>query len=272
MFSTGHLLWIAISLILITGGLIYLRIRTPRFEEMLKICFILGIISEVVKIFSVANLLPVVDPVITSGAAGPAISYVPRGQYSPYIESSHLPFELCSLQMVFYAIIIWVDNPKWRKRFTSIIFVTGFIGGFMGIALSYITNDFVTVRDYFTSPRVWQYFLYHSMVVVVGIYAGFGKNSPVTFSDIKSVTAALISLDFISLYLNSVFSVPVFIDEKPAALLYRVNYFSSYVNPFNLVLTEKWQWILYLIIRFVSAFTLILLLFLLQKAVRKKEA
>ena len=39
----------------------------------------------------------------------------------------------------------------------------------------------------------------------------------------------------------------------------RINYFSSYVNPLGLVLTEKWQWIAYLAVRAVLALTLVIL-------------
>lgn len=44
---------------------------------------------------------------------------------------------------------------------------------------------------------------------------------------------------------------------------HRINFFSSYVNPLGLVLTEKWQWIVYLVVRLALAITLILLLYLL---------
>ena len=268
MFSTGHLIWIAISLILIAGGLIFLQKKAPQFEDLIRVCFALGLISEIVKIFSVAIILPVVDPVVS----GSSVSYIPAGQYSPYLESSHLPFELCSLQLVFYAIIIWSKSPKWKKRCTSLTFVCGSIGGMLGIVMAYIASEFSTVKEFFSSPRVWQYFLFHSMVVVVGIYAGFGKNSTISFRDIKGVYMALISLDIISLYLNSIFSEPVYIDTKPVGLLYRANFFSSYVNPIGLVLTEKWQWIAYLNVRMLIAMLSIFVLFALQHVVKKSTS
>ena len=81
----------------------------------------------------------------------------------------------------------------------------------------------------------------------------------------------LLSLDVVSLYLNSVFSEPLYVNAKPAGLLYRANFFSSYMNPIGLILTEKWQWIAYLLIRLALAMFLIFLLFLIQHAVRRPD-
>ncbi len=30
--------------------------------------------------------------------------------------ATDLPFELCSLQIPFYAIVLWSKDPKWKKR------------------------------------------------------------------------------------------------------------------------------------------------------------
>ena len=79
------------------------------------------------------------------------------------------------------------------------------------------------------------------------------------------------SLDFISFYLNSIFSEPVYTDTKPVGLLYRSNFFSSYVNPLGIILTQKWQWIVYLIIRMITAIVMITLLFLIQKIIRSRR-
>ncbi len=267
MFSVGHLLWITISLFLIVFGLIFCRIRSPRWEDLVKCCFWLGLLSELVKIFSVTEILPIVEPVLS----GASVSYKVSGTYSPYLENADLPFELCSLQIPFYALVIWCRDPKWKRRFTSLIFVTGIIGGTLGILLAYIAPEHPTVRDFFTSPRAWQYFLYHAMVVTAGINAGFRRDSTVSLRDLKGVLAALASLDIITLYLNSIFSEPVYVSAKPVGLLYRANFFSSYVNPIGLVLTEKWQWIVYLIVRLLIAVITILLLFLIQNIFQKMK-
>lgn len=64
MYSTGHLLWIGISLLLIVGGYAACCYIRPTIEKLLKACLCVGIISETIKIFSVTSIFPVVEPKI----------------------------------------------------------------------------------------------------------------------------------------------------------------------------------------------------------------
>ena len=89
----------------------------------------------------------------------------------------------------------------------------------------------------------------------------------------KITVLMLIALDLPTFYLNSVFSQAVYVEGAPVGVAYSTNFFSSYVNPLGLVLTEKWQWLVYLAIRAALAGALIaLMLWLssLKKASRKK--
>ncbi len=267
MFSAGHLIWIAISAVLIVTGTCLCSRKRPEINRILTICLIIGIVSEVVKILSVVRILPMVAPVLRMEAGTPVLEYAETGQYTPYFELAHLPLELCSLQIVFIALALWAKDEKWKLRFLSILYPTGVLGGIMGILLAYVTADYTTVQSYFASPRIWQFFRYHSMEVTLGLYAGLGRDKAFSFREFKFVIEALIILDILSIYLNSVFSQPVYVAQKPVGVQYRTNFFSSYVNPIGLVLTEKWQWILYLLIRAALAVSLITGLFLLQRVV-----
>ena len=271
MFSTGHLMWIAISIVLIICVVVFCLKKKPDMELMLKVCFAIGLCSETVKIFSVARILPMVAPVIEKTAEIQTINYTPTGQFSPYLEIAHLPLELCSLQMVFILAIFICKKDKWKRRYLTLINVTGTLGGTMGILFAYITADYHTMSEYFLSPRVWQFFLYHIMIVVLGLYIGFSGILKYSLLDIRDLLCALLSMDFLSFYLNSVLSQPVYVNEKPVGLIYRVNFFSSYMNPLGIVLTEKWQWILYLLIRFILALVLMFLLIAVQSLFIKQR-
>ena len=264
MFSTGHLMWIAISIVLIICVVVFCLKKKPDMELMLKVCFAIGLCSETVKIFSVARILPMVAPVIEKTAETQTINYTPTGQFSPYLELAHLPLELCSLQMMFILAVLLSKKDIWKRRYLVLINVTGTLGGIMGILFAYVTADYHTVSEYFLSPRVWQFFLYHIMVVVLGLYIGFSGIIKYSWRDIRSLFCALLSMDFLTFYLNSILSQPVYVDEKPAGLVYRANFFSSYVNPLGIVLTEKWQWILYLLIRTILVLVLTCLLIFIQ--------
>lgn len=264
MFSTGHLIWIAISFVCITCTSVLCVKKKPDLDRMLKICFVLGLCSETVKIFSVARILPMVAPIIEKTADIQTINYTPTGQYSPYLEIAHMPFELCSLQMIFVMAVLICKTDKWKRRYLALINITGTLGGIMGILFAYVTVDYHTVQEYFLSPRVWQFFLYHSMVVILGLYIGFSGLFEYTKKDFRGVICALFSMDFLTFYLNSLLSQPVYVNEKPVGLVYRVNFFSSYVNPLGIVLTEIWQWILYLLIRLILVLVLTSLLIFIQ--------
>ena len=259
MFSTGHLLWIGISFALIAAGTLACFRFRPSEDRLVKTCLALGALSEAIKLFSVMRILPMVDIAVN----GTALDYTYAGQYTPYLEMADLPLELCSLQILFMALMLLLKKPEAKSRMRALMFVTGTIGGVLGIALAEVTVDYSTVRDYFTSPRIYQFFLYHSMIVMLGIYLGFRKDSGVSLRNYKETMLMMLAMDLPTFYLNSVFSQPVYVAGKPTGILYRTNFFSSYVNPLGLVLTERWQWLAYLVIRLIIAAGVIAFLLLL---------
>lgn len=263
MFSTGHFIWIGISFCLIAAGLAVCFRRQPEENRLLKICLVLGILSEAVKLLSVMRILPMVDIAVS----GSGLDYQYAGQYTPYLEMADLPLELCSLQIAFIAAMLFSKTPVWRSRLRALIFITGVIGGLMGIGLAQVMVDYSSVRQCFTSARLYQFFLYHSMVVVLSLYLGLGPYSDVSFRSFRPTLAMLVLMDLPTFYLNSVFSQAVYDDGKPVGIVYRANFFSSYVNPLGLVLTERWQWVAYLAVRLVLAAALIALLLLLASLV-----
>jgi len=141
----------------------------------------------------------------------------------------------------------------------------------LGIILAEVTVDYSTMEAYFTSPRIYQFFLYHAMVVTLGLYMGFGPESDVSLDSFKGTMGLLLALDVPTFYLNSVFSQPVYAAGKPVGVVYRTNFFSSYVNPLGLVLTRRWQWLAYLAIRLGLAAALIAFLLLLATLARKRQ-
>ena len=183
-------------------------------------------------------------------------------EYTPYIAKEHLPLELCSLYLLFMPLALIIRNKKWKKRLYAVMFISGTIGGLMGIVLASIAGDFETTAAFFTAPRAWQFFLFHSMIVSLSIYIGFGDESGLRFSDWKTAVLGILVLDIPTFYINSVLSSEVYMADQVAGVSHRINFFSSYVNPLGLILTEKWQWIVYLVIRAALATGLIILLYL----------
>ncbi|HAQ51666.1 MAG TPA: hypothetical protein DCR12_02755, partial [Lachnospiraceae bacterium] len=66
-------------------------------RRMLKICLAIGVVSEVIKFFSVSQIVPMIDR-FKANEDG-SIDFVYRGDYIAALSPEHLPFEMCSLQI-----------------------------------------------------------------------------------------------------------------------------------------------------------------------------
>lgn len=253
MFSTGHLIWIAVSIILIVFGVICCIKLKPSLHRLISLCLLLGLISEAVKVLSVIEIVPVMDLAVKDGV----LVYVPTGEYTPYLEAEHLPFELCSLQLFFMFLSLIIKDEAMKHRFYSLMYGTSIIGGLMAVFLSSIAPEFSDARSFLLAPRAWQFFLYHAMIIVEGIYIGFCEEADLHFRDLKWMVALTLSLDCLSFYLNSMMSVPYYSGKQLMGVAYAINYFSSYNNPLGIVFHEKWQWLLYLLVRIGLALLLI---------------
>ena len=269
MFSVGHLIFILLSAIAVVMGAGFCLIRRPSTEQVLKSCLILCVLSEIVKFFSEIRILPMVRPVVSTESGEAILTYVPTGQYTPYLEIAHLPFELCSLMILFISLTFFIKKPEWKEKLYTLMYITGTVGGILGILLAYITSVYDTTAQYLTSPRIWQYFAFHAMLLVLGFYLGFVRKNSISGADFKDVILMLIALDIPTFFLNSLLSQPVYTEGKPTGIVYRANFFSSYANPLGLPLTEKWQWMAYLCVRFGMALLVVRGLLMLPGIIRK---
>ncbi len=82
------------------------------------------------------QILPMVKPDILLHEGAAELTYTATGQYSPYLENAHLSLELCSLMVVFIALALLIKNRVWRERLLTLMYVTGLIGGTLGILLA----------------------------------------------------------------------------------------------------------------------------------------
>ncbi len=258
MFGVGHIVFIIISIILILCGTAVCFAKKPPVEKVLKTGFCLAAAMEVFKMLLSLKMVPVVEPVITGGE----FMYRETGRYSPYLMAEHLPFELCSLQIVFMFLAIVIKNETWKRRIYSVIYGTAIIGGTLAILLSSLAPEYDSAADFLLAPRAWEFFIYHVMIIVIALYLGFGKVCDIRFADCKWMIAAVALLDYASFYLNSMLSVPAYMNDRLIGLEYAVNFFSSYNNPLGIAVKEKWQYLIYLAIRISVAITVILLVYL----------
>ena len=271
MFSTGHQIWIVISLLVIIGGFLFCLKTRPSLKRLFTVCLFLGVLSEVIKVLYTTEIVPMLDLTIIEENGLQTIGWIPSGEYTPYLPLEHLPLELCSLYLFFLSAGLLIKDEVKKKWLYALMFTSGLLGGLMGIFLASIANDFAAVAEFFTSVRAWQFFLYHAMIVTVSLYIGFGEESGLCFSDWKKALIGLIVLDLPTFYLNSLFSSEVYVHNKVIGVTHRINFFSSYVNPLGLILTEKWQWIAYLAVRALLALVLVIALYMILNLKQRKK-
>ena len=258
MYSQGHLIFIGISLILIIFGVQMCRKYRPPIDKLVQICFLLSLFLEAAKILTVIEIIPVVEPVVENGV----LVYRGTGAYAPYIQREHLPFELCSLQIVFMFLELIVSNPVWKKRLLAFMYGTTIVGGMMALLFSSIAPEFETTAAFLTAPRAWEFYLYHAMIIVLGIAIGMDKDVNLRFSDCRWMMVILVALDCCMFYLNSIMSIPYYQGDTLVGMGYAINYFSSYDNFFGIVMDTKMKWICWLLFRIGLGALLIALVYL----------
>ena len=211
-------------------------------------------------------------PVVVPSVSAAGLTYIETGAYAPYLQMEHLPLELCSMQVLFLLFARFMKDGVWRRRLLAFMYPTCVLGAGLAVVLSSIAPEFSTTRAFLTSPRAWQFFIYHSMLIVLGIYLGVNRETGIRFRHLGSTIFGLFLLDFASFYTNSIFSEPVYIGNRLQGLSYHLNYFSSYDDPLGIYMTTKEQWLVYLAVRFALAAALVTLCYLPLYFREKREA
>lgn len=258
MFSAGHFIWMGISAAMVAAGLFLCYKIRSGLDRMLTVCLVIGLVSEIVKILYETQIVPVVVPVVSSSG----LVYEPTGAFAPYLELEHLPLELCSMQIIFILIARIMKDGVWRRRLLGFMFATCILGAGIAVVLSSIAPEFATTKEFLASPRAWQFFIYHSMLIVLGLYLAFCPESGIQFRHLGSSLIGLFLLDLTSFYTNSISTEAVYKGSQLQGVAYHLNYFSSYDDPLGIHITTKEQWLIYLAVRFLIAVVLVTLCYL----------
>ena len=258
MYSTGHIIFIIISLLMIAIGTFVCKKNKWPLDSVIKVCFFVAIICEMIKVLIVIDVVPIVQAVIENGE----VVYKETGGYAPYIESNHLPFELCSFQILFMFLYLVIRDEVWKKRIIALIYGTAMMGGLLAIFVSAIAGGFNTTREYLTSVRAWEFYIYHAMLTVLAILIATDGKYILKIKEFKWTCLMLLIIDTLSFYINSLLSIPVYIDGKIVGLTRSSNFFSSFRNPLDIAMVNKKQYLIYLLIRLLIALVLITIIYL----------
>ena len=246
MFTMNHFIWLFIVLAVIVLSMKYLHQHQVPLEKLLNVCCVLALVSEFTKTFSVIELVPTAD----------------GSMYYPYISMGHLPLHLCSIQILFIFYVRFSSNTKMRETLLAFMYPSCLLGALMAIALPSIFNGSVPVAQAFIHPLAYQFFLYHAMLIVLGLYIFTSKQVDIRPKHLGSTIGILALLAFLSLYVNSMVAAPVYVNGELQSVEYTANMFFTYQPVLDIPLTELWHWYVYLGIIVVLALTLISLTYI----------
>ena len=250
MFSIQHFIWVFISLALIAAGLIALKKKKPTLKQVLTTASIACAASELIKVFSCLELVPSADG---------SILY-------PYLELQHLPLHLCSIQilLIFYCRFGrgTIAESRGKQIALQFMYPTCAVGAPFAIALPSIFNTTITVSQAFTHPIAYQTFLFHSMLIILGIYIPMSGEVKFSWKTYGKTMGLLWLVTFVQIYLNSLFANVEYLNGKLVSVNYVTNFFFVFRTPIGVALNSKLAWLVYLLILVALAFVLIWLLYL----------
>lgn len=246
VFTINHYIWLFICITLISSFTYYLIKTKPSLKKVLNVCCVVCVASELIKTFSSIKMIPSADGTMIF----------------PYIEMKHMPFHLCSIQIILIFLARFSSNEKLKTNLLAFMYPTTILGAFLALIMPSIFSTTISINQAFTHPIAYQFFLYHTMLVILGIYIYTSHEIQLEVKHYFSTLIILLVVSFISIYLNSMFASPVYVNGVLQSVEFTTNFFVTYQTPINIALTEIWHWYLYIGIVVVLGIVLIGLMYL----------
>lgn len=253
MFTWRHFLWLAIC-----AGVIWVisyafKKKRPSLELVLSIALIGAIISELSEMFSIIELVP--------SRNGELLM--------PYFPMNHLPLHMCSMQIILIALAKFTENEKRQEKILAFMAPTCVLGGIMALLMPSIFNTTISVDQAFTSPISYQFFLYHSMLISLGLIIIRSNRINWSMKYYRNTVLVIYLLGIISIFLNSIFASPTYEDGELVSVDFWTNFFFTYQNPLGIQITQMWQWYLYLLVLMLLTALLLYLFYI--PLIRRKD-
>ena len=174
LFGSWHLILIAISAVLIV--ILFFLSKKLNITSLAKVLLIVGIISEIIKIFYfiVAN----------------------EDVYGGVLPKTDLPFHLCSIQILLILIVNISKNEKLTRSILSFMMPSCLFGGIAAILIA-------TASARSTWIITIQYFLYHIAITVFALRLLTDKEMNWKVKDLFSCFKILLVMMFFAIYINS---------------------------------------------------------------------
>lgn len=246
MFTIYHFIWLAICAVIIALAIRYLDRTKPSLETVLGYACWVAAASELIKVLTHTQMVP--------NAAGTSMHV--------FMEWRHMPLHLCSIQILLIFYTRFTESKRNRDVILAFMYPTCLIGAALALLLPSIFSRDVQPAQTFLTPIAYQFFLYHSMLVILGIYIARCGEVELSIRRLKSTLGIMAGLAVFSIYANSALSYAVYEGHELVSVETTPNFFFTFKTPIGIALNTKWQWLLYLCIIVVLAIGLISLFYL----------
>lgn len=175
MFGTKHI--IVLSACILVGTLMSIFMRKLDLKKWFKILLYTGIVSETIKVFYyiLAN----------------------ENTYGGYLPKTDLPFHLCSIQLIFIALLNFTKSEKLHRTLMSFMLPSCLVGGIAAILIPTSSSLGFPIITF-------QYFTYHTVIVVFSVCLLL-KSGEIgwTVKDYITALKMLAFMGLIAIYINS---------------------------------------------------------------------
>ena len=176
LFGLKHIILILCSLVFVV--ILFMLSKKMKHSQVCKTLFYIGIVSEIIKIFYYI--------------------IVNEDKYGGILPKSDLPFHLCSIQIIFIAIINIATSEKLKRFIISFMLPSCLFGG---IAAILIATDSSRNGSFIITL---QYFLYHVSLIVFSLHLFTSKEIKFGIKDYFNCLKFLLIIMFFSIYINSI--------------------------------------------------------------------
>ena len=253
MFSTQHFIWLGICVILAAGSIVLYRRKRPSLQKVLDICIIICALSEITKVLSVLKMVPSSDGSLMR----------------PYLPLNHLPLHLCSIDIVLIYFARHSSSTKTREKIIAYLYPTCLFGSLLALGMPSIFSTSIRVDQAFSHPMAYQFFIYHTMLFVLAVVIVMSKEIKWEKHHYFDAIKYLSLMAFVSLYVNSIFASPTYVNGELVSVDFWPNFFFTYNNPLNIPMTTMTHWYIYMAI--ITTLAIILVGLCYYPLIRKKK-
>ena len=246
MFTWRHLLWLVICAGIVSVVMYAYNKRRPNLERVITVALYIAIASELSEIFSIIELVPSRNGELML----------------PYLPLNHFPLHMCSMQIILIAVAKFMKNEKRREHLLAFMAPTCVFGGFFAMLLPSIFSTTIPVERCFTSIIGYQFFLYHTMLIILGLIIVRSGRVAWSMKHYRNTLLMVYLMGVISLFLNSMFASPTYVDGKLVSVDFWTNFFFTYQNPLGIHITQLWQWYLYILVLYALVAFLLFMFYL----------